>query len=179
LTENVKIDILINNVGIQFEKIKISEINLEDWHKTFETNVFGPVYLTKFISQMMIDNCIAGSVIFITSIHQFIPVRWSSYSSSKAALGMIIKELAIELSLHSIRVNGIAPGWVEEDEQGNLLPYEHCLLNKTSISPTYIGRTCVYLASDYFSKFTTGTVVTIDGGVSLYNSRVALNMPEY
>jgi NAD(P)-dependent dehydrogenase (short-subunit alcohol dehydrogenase family) len=179
LEENqIIIDILVNNVGLQFETIGINNLDLEEWHKTFQTNVFGPMYLTKCISEMMVNRSIQGSIIFMTSIHQEILVRWPSYSSSKAALGMILKELAADLAPSGIRVNGIAPAWVAEDKQGNPLNNEYNLLHRCSISPCYIGRAAVYLASDYFSKFTTGTVLKIDGGTTLYNYRIAQNPPQ-
>ncbi|WP_079676822.1 SDR family NAD(P)-dependent oxidoreductase [Planktothrix sp. PCC 11201] len=173
LEENkIIIDILVNNVGIQFETIGINHLDLGEWQKTFQTNIFGPMYLTKIIAKMMVSNSIQGAIIFLTSIHQEILVRWPSYSSSKAALGMIIKELAVEFAPYGIRVNGIAPGWVVEDEQGNPFSHEYTLLNKSSINPCYIGRAAVYLASDYFSRFTTGSIIKIDGGLSLFNYRV-------
>ncbi|MBE9125526.1 MULTISPECIES: SDR family NAD(P)-dependent oxidoreductase [unclassified Coleofasciculus] len=176
--DNIYIDVLVNNVGIQFTKIGLNNLELSEWHKTFNTNVFGSIYLTKLIAQMMIDNSTHGSIIFMTSMHQNTVVRWPSYSSSKAALDMIIKELAIDLSSHQIRVNGIAPGWVIEDEQGNPLYHKYAPLYGSSINPRYIGRAAVYLASDYFSKFTTGTLLRIDGGLSLYNYRVAQHPPQ-
>ncbi|HEY9302210.1 MAG TPA: SDR family oxidoreductase [Phormidium sp.] len=174
----INIDILVNNVGIKFEKTDIKNLDLGEWQKTFNTNVFGPMYLTKLISQMMVTNNIQGSIIFITSMHQWEIARWPSYSSSKAAIGMIIQELAVELAPSKIRVNGLAPGWVAEDEQGNPFTHRYSPLNNSSINPHYIGRAAVYLASDYFSKFTTGTVIKIDAGLSLYNHRVAENPPQ-
>ncbi len=173
-----KIDILINNVGIQFETVGLKNLEPKEWNQTFNTNVFGPAYLTKLISEKMIKEQIQGSIIFMTSMYQWDVVRWPSYSSSKAALGMLIKELAVELAPKGIRVNGIAPGWVAEDQQGNPLYHEYTLLHQSSINPSYIGRGVVYLASDYFSMFTTGTVLKIDAGVSLYNSRVIQNPPQ-
>jgi NAD(P)-dependent dehydrogenase (short-subunit alcohol dehydrogenase family) len=179
LTENkIIIDILVNNVGIQFETIGINNLDLGEWQKTFQTNVFGPMYLTKLISQMMVSNSIQGIIIFLSSIHQDEIVRWPSYSSSKAALGMIIQELAVELAPHKIRVNGIAPAWVAEDEKKQPFKIEYNLLHGCSISPCYIGRAAVYLASDYFSKFTTGTILKIDGGTTLYNYRIAQHPPQ-
>ena len=86
--------------------------------------------------------------------------------------GMIVKELAIDLAPHRIRVNGIAPGWVAENEQGLALIHRYVPLHNCSINPRYIGRAAVYLASDYFSEFTTGTVLKIDAGLSLYNHYV-------
>ncbi len=82
---------------------------------------------------------------------------------------MIVKELAIELGAYRIRVNGIAPSWAQADEHGMPKPNKFAPLYKTSIPPEFIGRAAVYLASDYFSYCTTGTVLTVDGGVFLYN----------
>lgn len=169
----IGIDILVNNVGILFEKDNMQNFDLPEWHKTFDTNVFGPMYLTKLISQMMMRNTVQGSIIFLTSIHQSVPGTWICYSATKAALGMIIKELSLDLASHGIRVNGIAPGAVSEDEQGIPFNLKYAPLHRTTINPCYIGRAAVYLASDYFSKFTTGLVITIDAGLSLFHYQVA------
>ena len=85
---------------------------------------------------------------------------------------MIVKELALDLAPHQIRVNGIAPGWTAEDKHQTPFRQRHAPLHNSSINPRYIGRAAVYLASDYFSKFTTGTVIKVDAGLSLYNHRV-------
>jgi NAD(P)-dependent dehydrogenase (short-subunit alcohol dehydrogenase family) len=171
---NQSIDVLVHNAGLEFKNSNsLIDLNLQEWVKTFETNVFGPMYLTKCIVERMIRQGNPASIIFITSMHQFLPNRRISYSSSKAALGMVVKELAVELATHGIRVNGIAPGWVKVDDQGNPRPHPYTPLYKSSIIPEFIGRAAVYLASEYYSHFTTGTVLTVDGGLSLYNSRIA------
>ncbi len=82
---------------------------------------------------------------------------------------MIINELALELAPHNIRVNGIAPGAVGEDEEGEPLPHNDTPLHGTKVGPQYVGRAAAYLASDYFSRHTTGTVLKIDGGLSLHH----------
>lgn len=103
---NTNIDILVNNVGIHCEKKGIDHISQGEWDKTFHINVFGPMDLTRLISQIMKNNRIFGSIIFVSSIQQFTPSRSMGYSSSKAALGIIIKELALKLAAHNIRVIG-------------------------------------------------------------------------
>jgi NAD(P)-dependent dehydrogenase (short-subunit alcohol dehydrogenase family) len=168
--KKIVIDILVNNVGIQHgTPTMIKNLDLEEWHKTFRTNVFGPIYLTKLIAQIMINTGTLGSILFVTSIHDTTIRRIPSYSASKAALSMIVKELAMELAPHGIRVNGIAPGCVQEDERGNTFSYMNVPLHKSSINPAYIGRAAVYLSSDYFSKFTTGSTIKIDAGATLHN----------
>ncbi len=177
--EKIGIDILVNNVGIQFYPDDIQNLDLSEWQRTFSTNVFGPLYLTKHIAGMMKSSGIQGSILFVTSIHQSVPGKWLCYSSSKAALGMIVKELSLDLASCGIRVNGIAPGWVLENEQGLPFDFRYAPLHKTSINPCYIGRAAVYLASDYFSKFTTGTVLTIDAGLSLFHYQMVQDLPRH
>jgi NAD(P)-dependent dehydrogenase (short-subunit alcohol dehydrogenase family) len=82
---------------------------------------------------------------------------------------MIIQELAVDLAPSKIRVNGIAPGWVAQDEEGKAKYHLYTPLHHTSIDPCYIGRAAVFLASEYFSKFTTGSVLKIDAGLSSYS----------
>lgn len=175
LTEqHIEIDILVNNVGIVWEKRGLRNFSLKEWEKIFHTNLFGPLYLTHLITERMIQKGIAGSILFLSSVHQWTIYGEPSYSASKAALGMTIKELALELAPHGIRVNGIAPGWVEEDETGNQLAFPPHRLWGVSIHPCFIGRAAVYLSSDYFSKFTTGTVLQIDSGLTLFNPQEGL-----
>ena len=106
-----KIDILINNAGIGSGQ-RIFTTATEDLEKVFKTNVFGPFLLTQKVAQIM-KRQKEGNIIFITSIHQDIPLGDIAYSSSKAAVAMMVKEFALELSKYNIRVNGIAPGAIK------------------------------------------------------------------
>ena len=135
----------------------------------FDTNFFGPLDLTDRISRAVVRNGRGGSILFITSIHQWVVRRMPAYSASKAALGMVIRELALELAPHSIRVNGIAPGYVTRDKGGKPVPHRHTPLYGSSVDPSYIGKAAVFLASDTTSRFTTGSVLTVDAGLSLYS----------
>ena len=176
LNDSIKIDILVNNAGVNLYQKVERKFNINRLQRLFDTNVIGPVHLTKLISQMMIDNNINGSIIFVTSIHQWHVFLDEGYSPSKAAIGMLIKELAVELAPHKIRVNGIAPGNIDQDKKGLAIPHRYTPLYKSSVNPCYIGRAAVYLSSDFFSKYTTGTVIKIDGGLSLYNHLVDKRM---
>ena len=163
--EGIEINALVNNVGI----------GANDFQRTLQTNVIGPAYLTDLISRGMIERGLPASILFVSSIHQETVHRWSAaYSASKGALGMLIKELALDLARHEIRVNGLAPGSVAEDQNGATVPAPFTPLRGSSINPAYIGRAAVYLTADYFSRHTTGSVLTIDGGLSLFNYRSAI-----
>lgn len=160
----VGIDLLVNNVGVVGD----------DFAAAFATNVTGPMYLTDRVASAMADAGTPGSIVFLTSIHQeAVFLRARAYAPSKAAVGMLVKQLAVQLAPHRIRVNGIAPGDVREDERGNVEPYRYTPLEGTSLRPQYVARAVVYLASDYFSRYTTGSVVTLDGGLSHFNYQCA------
>jgi NAD(P)-dependent dehydrogenase (short-subunit alcohol dehydrogenase family) len=169
----IQIDILVNNVGISPSEEKRQHLDDDLWRIVFETNLFGPIYLTKKISSTMIKNKIRGSIIFLSSIHQWFVRGVASYSASKAALGMLINELAVEYAQYGIRVNGIAPGYIGQDDKEKPIPHRYTPLYQSSVSPCYIGRAAVYLSADYYSKFTTGTVLKIDAGLSLFNHILA------
>lgn len=163
---NVAIDLLVNNVGVV----------IDDFSASFATNVIGPVHLTDRIAKAMIDRKIAGSILFLSSIHQdTVFTRTRAYAPTKAAIAMLIKQLAVELAPHRIRVNGIAPGDVRLDEQGQVIVYGYTPLEGTSIPPQYIARAAVYLSADHFSRYTTGTILTIDAGLSLFNYQCAFD----
>ncbi len=175
LTEiDVTIDVLINNVGITLPS-SIKKFALAEWQTTYQTNILGPVYLTHLLAQEMIQKQIMGNMIFLSSIHQWIPLGYACYSSSKAAIGMIIQELAVELAPMNIRVNGIAPGWIGLDDNNTPIPDHKGQLYGTKIPPQYIARAAIYLASNYFSQYTTGTVLKIDSGLSLMHRTVPIH----
>jgi len=167
---DIQIDVVVHNAALEFQNtISLLDFKHEEWLQTYATNVFGPMYLTKCIVERMRRQGNPASILFLTSVQQFRPSGWTSYSSSKAALGMVVKELAVELAAYRIRVNGIAPGPVKVDGEGKPKPHRFVPLYKTHIPPEFIGRAAVFLASDYYSYCTTGTVLTVDGGISLYD----------
>jgi NAD(P)-dependent dehydrogenase (short-subunit alcohol dehydrogenase family) len=166
----VTLDLLVNNVGVVGD----------DLAAAFATNVIGPMALTEKVAETMKARGTGGSVVFLTSIHQeSVFLRTKAYAASKAAIGMLIKQLAVTLAPHRIRVNGIAPGDVRENERGEVERWGYTPLEGTSLRPQYIARAVVYLASDYFSRYTTGSVVTIDGGLSLFNYQCAFESGLY
>lgn len=164
-SSGVTVDLLVNNVGISKGPAR----------EMFATNVLGPMYLTDLVSRAMREAGGPASILFITSIHVETVLFSPAYSASKSALTMLIRELAVQLAPHRIRVNGIAPGWVAEDAEGRPLRHEWAPLEGTSLTPRHVGRAAVFLASDYFSRYTTGTVVTVDGGLSLFNYMSAID----
>ena len=163
------VDVLIHCAGLQASRSAFLNQDVDAWSTMLQTNVLGALYLTKRVCDGMRDRAVCGSVIFITSIHQWTLWGEVGYSACKAALGAAVRELAFDLAAYGIRVNGIAPGAVGEGAQGEAVSHPPTPLRHEMVSPGAIGRAAVFLASDYFSKHITGTILTVDGGLSLHS----------
>lgn len=136
----------------------------DDLDQVFATNLRGPFFLTQaFLRGMPRDS----SMLFITSVHQDEPVGDPTYSMSKAALKVLVKELALELAPRRIRVNGIAPGAIRHrrfvDRRFARVP-----LGGRRGTPEEIAHVATFLCSPEAS-YITGELVTVDGGLSLVN----------
>jgi len=162
--EGVIVDILVNNVGVA-RGGGLQTLTMADLHAVFDTNVVGPLQLTQYVIKTLIAGARPGTVLFISSVHDRSTGSSLAYAASKAAIAMIVRQLAFELAPHRIRVNGIAPGAVDVNAKNQLPPSPGSMLVGSCIHPSYIGRAAVYLASDYFSQFTTGSMLTVDAGL--------------
>lgn len=167
-----KIDILINNAGITAGKT-FMRLTSKDWEKVIQTNLIGSAELARMAAKVMIDQKISGKIIFITSIHQDVIRRLPEYSTSKAGLKMLIAELGQELGPYGIRVNGIAPGSIdtrpEATKTGKPQRSEKIPLTGAAGLPEDIAKAALFLASDKWSRYITGTTITVDGGLSTVN----------
>jgi len=134
----------------------------------FDTNLIGPFFLTQKVVGVMIEKQIKGSILFTTSTHSQITMLRPAYSSSKAALEMLIKDTALELAEYGIRVNGVAPGaidiWDMEDRTSEHVPQGFLGL------PEDIGNAMIFLASEK-SGYITGQTIVVDGAFSLAHTR--------
>jgi NAD(P)-dependent dehydrogenase (short-subunit alcohol dehydrogenase family) len=171
-------DVVVVNAASRIGALGLDASDISGWRRTFDTNVIGPFRLVERVARALIDSDRAGAIVFVTSGHDETVSRWPDYSASKAAIAMLVKELAVELGPHGIRVNGVAPGAVGVDKEGIPRRFRYAPLYGTAVAPEYIGRAVVFLASDYFSHSTTGVVVAVDSGLSLYSHRVAQEPPQ-
>ncbi|MEI6190282.1 MAG: glucose 1-dehydrogenase [Chitinophagia bacterium] len=164
-----KIDILVNNAGIYPGFVNCESTTMELWNKVMATNITGPFIGCKTIIPFL-RNSGGGAIVNIASIAGLVGGNGTAYSSSKAALCLLSKDLAVELAKDNIRVNTICPG-------GVLTPMTDALLKTPGMSdmiknmspqgriadPIEIAWGALYLASDEAS-FVTGTELVIDGG---------------
>lgn len=162
-----KIDVLVNNAGIT-SNVSLLDSTDEDFMEMFQINFFGVVSLTREVVKHMKET--GGSIINTSSMVANYGARnQAAYASSKFAINGLTKSLAKELGMYNIRVNAVAPGVVATDMMSIVTEeMKQGLLRMTPLNrmaePTDLAGAYLYLASD-LSKFTTGTIIQVDGGL--------------
>lgn len=165
-----KIDILVNNCGVQFPQNSILDITKEQLQTTFETNIFSYFYLSKAAIPYMETN---SSIINTSSVTAFEGKQnLIDYSATKGAITTFTKSLALSLADSKIRVNAVAPGpvwtplipssYTEQEVEifGSDVPL------KRAGQPFEIAPAYLYLASDD-SRYVTGQILHVNGGTIL------------
>ena len=109
------IDVLVNNAGLAAGADPINSADVDDWEKMIDTNVKGLLYITRIISNWMIERK-TGHIVNLSSVAGKEPYpNGSVYCGTKHAVEAISKAMRIELMPHGIRVSSIAPGAVETE----------------------------------------------------------------
>ncbi len=160
-----KIDILINNAGIDEYKMFTDETD-NDWHKVINTNLYSAFMMSQEVIPNMVHNK-SGCIINISSIWGMVGASLEViYSVSKAGMDGLTKALAKEYGPSNIRVNSIAPGAMDTDMNKDLSKEE--LKQLENVTPlgkigqvVDIAKCVCWLVED---NFTTGQVISINGG---------------
>ena len=169
LKTHTKIDILVNAVSDDLVKPFV-DMNQQEWDDIITTNLRGAFLPTKEVAQQMIKQQ-QGTIIFISSIAGKIGFSYaSSFSTAKAGIINLTKELALELAQHKIRVNCVVSGVLPTKIQNEILGdaktkrelLKQILLNRLG-DPSDIAKTAVFLASEQ-SSYITGHSIVVDGG---------------
>lgn len=167
LKEFGKIDILINNAGVQYQQDSLECISDEQFDKTMKTNIYSMFYLTKEVLPYLQSS---ASIINLSSVTAFYgDPQLIDYVTTKAAIVGFTRALARNLALKNIRVNAIAPGffwtplqpacWVK----GKIPSLGSDAAMRRGAMPYELAPTFVFLASDD-SSYLTGQVIHNNGG---------------
>ena len=160
-----KIDILVNNAGIDKYQL-ITEVTKKDWEEIINTNLYSAFCMCQKVLPNMIHNK-NGCIINISSIWGIVGASTEVvYSISKAGMDGLTKALAKEVGPSNIRVNSIAPGYIETDINKDVTKEEkeeilkEIPLEKTG-EPKEIAKCVNWLVED---NYTTGQIISINGG---------------
>jgi NAD(P)-dependent dehydrogenase (short-subunit alcohol dehydrogenase family) len=172
-----KVDALVNIAGRNYLSL-IDSADLAQWRNMFEVNVIGMVTSIKHLKRLL-DKGEAPAIVNMSSISGYIgSVGYAAYCSTKGAVDSLTKSLALELA-PKIRVNAIAPGWIETpftveglEKSADPVAYRRDVeamhaLNRVG-KPEEIAQSIYWMCSPE-SSFMTGTVVIVDGGYMIKN----------
>jgi 3-oxoacyl-[acyl-carrier protein] reductase len=147
----------------------IFSVSDETWTRMRAVNVDAGFHLAREISRDLIAAKTPGSFLMLTSLHAGTPRNLPHYSTSKAALAMLVKELAKTLGRYNIRVNALVPGaiaaggFVADPALAKHIPLGR-LGNSDDLAPLALA-----VLSNRISGYVTGAAITIDGGLALTN----------
>jgi NAD(P)-dependent dehydrogenase (short-subunit alcohol dehydrogenase family) len=163
------ITILINNAGITISRPAL-ELTEADWTGVIDTNLKGAWLVAQHAARRMVHHAVAGSIVNIASILGLrVAGGIAPYAVSKAALVQMTKTLALEWARHRIRVNALAPGYIETGLNAAFFASEAGKALIRRIPQRRLGEMreldgpLLLLASEAGS-FMTGSVVAVDGG---------------
>lgn len=167
-TQEKRLDVLVNNAGVLDDAL-IGMVSKQQIETTFASNTFSTLYACQYASRLM-SRAKSGSIINVASIIGTNGNRGQAvYGGSKAAVIGITKSLSKELASNNIRVNAIAPGFIETD-MARSIPEDIFSERIRSIAMNRIGKpedianVVLFLASD-LSSYVTGQVIGVDGGM--------------
>ena len=164
---------LVNNAAVSpktpfKERLGCLNGDIEGWRQVFELNLFAPLALARAFAVALRRG--KGAVVNITSIagHSRHPFAGSAYSTSKAALSALTREMAVEFAEIGVRVNAVAPGEIETamigEEYEALIPR---IPMQRMGTPAEVAAAVFRLCTDDFG-YVTGTEVFVTGGQHLY-----------
>lgn len=166
-----KIDVLVNNAGISYGGALIPSNDIKKWQEIINTNITGTLNCINAVSLYMLVER-KGSIVNISSVAGLVGVeRLSAYSASKAGVIGLTRSLGKEYAPFNVRVNAIAPGYIEDTGMVNRIPEKQMSKFSSQIAMKRLGKvqeiaaTVAFLASEDAS-YITGQTVVVDGGLS-------------
>jgi NAD(P)-dependent dehydrogenase (short-subunit alcohol dehydrogenase family) len=168
------LDTLICNAGSFFD-VPFLEMTRERWDKTVQLNMASVFFMAQAFARQLVAEQRGGCIVITSSTNGFqAEADSAAYDTSKGALVMLTKSLAVSLADHGIRVNGVAPGLIktpltsqlmESQDRSQVEHYEKKILLRRVGAPKDVAGAAVFLCSEAAS-YITGETIVIDGGLT-------------
>ncbi|WP_162341445.1 SDR family NAD(P)-dependent oxidoreductase [Paenibacillus paridis] len=179
LEQTERIDVLVNNAAMFYESEFLKETT-DRWRAVFDTIVNGAYWCSKYAADAMVQRNISGKIVNVSSINGYRALQLSShYNAAKGALDQLTRCTALELSPYGIRVNGVAPGFIDtalsviggvnelETEQ-----FQQYYVQQRKIPQARAGTvdevaSVIAFLSSEASSYIQGAIIPVDGGLSI------------
>jgi 3-oxoacyl-[acyl-carrier protein] reductase len=163
-----RLDVVVNNAGL-WEEDRAGAGNLEVWDRTMAVNLRGAFLVTDSAVPHLVES--GGTIVFVSSTAaQRGEANHSAYAASKGALVSYTKSLAMELGPRGVRVNCVAPGWVETDMTREAFSdlerrreIESSIPLRRVASPRDVAGAVLFLVSD-LARHVQGEILNVNGG---------------
>ena len=167
-----RVDVLVNNAGVTRTRPAL-QTDEEAWRSVIDTNLDGAFRVARAVAQAMADGGRGGAIVNVASILALrVAKQVAAYVAAKAGLLRLTEALALEWAVHGIRVNALAPGYVETDLNRDFLRSAagESLGKRVPMrrfgTPADLDGALLLLASDA-GRYITGATITVDGGHAL------------
>jgi NAD(P)-dependent dehydrogenase (short-subunit alcohol dehydrogenase family) len=166
------VSVLINNAGIAVEKLAVDQTEA-DWDAVIDANLKGAYFTATDIARRMVARKTGGNIVNIASVLGFGVSKFlSPYTISKAGIIQATRAMALELAPNDIRVNALAPGYIDTEMNHDFWSTPSGEKLTRRIPQRRIGTEAdldgaILLLASNASRYMTGSVVTVDGGYLL------------
>jgi 2-dehydro-3-deoxy-D-gluconate 5-dehydrogenase len=162
-----RIDALVANAGTTV-RAPVLDLTLEDWRRVIDLNLTSVFVLAQAVGRRMVEQGSGAMVLIASQLSFFGGVNASAYAASKGGVVQLTKALSNELAPRGVRVNAVAPGWVETELTSTIEDWKRDEVNARIplgrwAEPDEIAPAIVWLLSDD-ARYVTGTVLPVDGG---------------
>jgi glucose 1-dehydrogenase len=169
-----RLDVLVNNAAIN-RSAPLLDMAVDDWDAVLHVNLRGAFCCMQAAARAMRDAGGGGSIINLSSVHEDVPFpTFTPYAVAKGGLRMLMRNAAVELAEHDIRVNNIAPGAIDTplntattEDEGKMTTLKRIIPLGRMGTPEDVAGVAVFLASDR-AAYITGSTYYVDGGMARY-----------